>query len=111
MSTLTPASARNSDDDEIRFDGHDAALGFRERFRFARVRANKKLKDIAEFTGYAEGTLSTWSREKNPRSPAVGDERLEKLAYFLDCDLGWLLTGDGNGPGKYRGDYRPGDVR
>jgi transcriptional regulator with XRE-family HTH domain len=99
MSTMTaPQIPFNGD------DNHSVAPGFKERFRHARRRVAKRLIDLAAETGIPKGTLEAWSSGK--RSPSLGPP-LTHLAEALDCDLGWLTTGEGDVERKHRRSNHP----
>lgn len=79
-------------DDENWYGDDAATLG--DRLMAARMAAGLSQEDLAGQIGVKLTTLDAWENDwKEPRA-----NRLQMLTGLLGVSLGWLLTGEGEGP-------------
>ena len=85
----------------------EEAATFGDRLAAAREAAGLSQKQLAERLGVKAGTYRNWEDDASePRA-----NRLTMLAGMLGVSMGWLMTGDGDGPdlegeGEVSGDVR-----
>lgn len=76
----------------ISYDETSATLG--DRIEVARSAKDMSRQDLADRLGVKKSTIKKWENDQSePRS-----NRLYMMAGVLDCNVMWLLNGEGDAP-------------
>ncbi len=82
----------NLEDTLMNYDNSTATLG--DRIEAARSSKDMDRSELAERLGVKKSTIKKWEQDQSePRS-----NRLYMMAGVLDCNVMWLLNGEGDAP-------------